>query len=132
MTKNESNVKRKTWLFDFLLVSAIAILAISVFFIMRLFADEGAVAVVTVDGKRHSSYPLSVDREVVIETEDGGSNILVIKDGKAYISSASCPDGICSKHKPISSTEQSIICLPNGVVITVEGETSPDAVDVVS
>lgn len=132
MNKNESNLKKKTLLFDFLLVSIIVIAAISAFLIIRLFADDGAVAVVTVDGKRHSSYPLCEDREVVIETEDGGTNILVISDGEAYIRSASCPDGICSRHKPISSTEESIICLPNGVVITVEGEPSSDAPDVAS
>lgn len=132
MTKNKNTLKKKTLLFDFLLVSVIAILAITAFLMIRLLADDGAVAIVTVDGKRHSSYPLCEDREVIIENGSGGTNILVIKDGKAHIRSASCPDGICSAHKPISTTDESIICLPNKVVITVEGASSSDSADVVS
>lgn len=132
MTKNKNTLKKKTLLFDFLLVCVIAILSITAFLIIRLSADDGAVAVVTVDGKRHSSYPLYEDKEVIIENGSGGTNILVISDGKVYIRSASCPDGICAAHKPIGHTDESIICLPNGVVITVEGENSTGAADVVS
>ena len=44
---------------------------------------------------------------------------------------ASCPDGICAAHKPISREGESIVCLPHRVVITVrtvEDEGGPDIV----
>ena len=44
---------------------------------------------------------------------------------------ASCPDGICVSHRPIFRDGESIVCLPNRVVITVvsDGDTaSPDIV----
>ena len=68
-----------------------------------------------------------------VYTEDGGHNRLVIKDGKAWVEEASCPDGICAAHKPIHREGESIVCLPNKVVVTVvtaEGGDNPD-VDVV-
>ena len=78
---------------------------------------------VEVDGTVMGTYPLSVDREVEIVTGENGEelNLLVIKDGKAIISTATCPDGICAAHKPISREGESIICLPHKVVITVIG-----------
>lgn len=132
MTDCKCKSRKKTFLFDLCLLCAIAVLVLSVFLIITLTSDEGAVVVVSVDGKRHSSYPLSEDREVIIESADGGYNVLVIKDGKAYVSSASCPDGICSRHKAINFTDESIICLPNKVVITVEGESDISGPDTVS
>ena len=74
---------------------------------------------VTVDGKVYGMYSLAKDREVEIKTENG-YNILVIENGKAYVKDASCPDGICSSHRPIQYSGASIICLPNRVVVSIE------------
>ena len=68
----------------------------------------------------------------MIESEGGGYNLLVIKGGEAYISEASCPDGICSSHRPIKHEGRTIVCLPNKVVITVVGQSSEPPVDAVS
>jgi hypothetical protein len=44
---------------------------------------------------------------------------LVIKDGKAFIQNADCPDKICAEHKPISKTGETIVCLPHKLVIEI-------------
>ena len=77
---------------------------------------------VTVDGEEYGTYPLSEDAEVEIRTGKNGEqlNRLVIKDGVAYVETATCPDGICAAHKPISRDGESIICLPHKVVVAVE------------
>ncbi|MBR3895198.1 MAG: NusG domain II-containing protein [Clostridia bacterium] len=95
-----------------------------------LFRGAGDSVTVTVDGKLWAEYPLNEDREIEIKTERG-VNLLVIKDGKAEIVRASCPDGICSDHRPINRDGESIICLPNKVVVTVRA-TRGDAPDVIS
>lgn len=47
----------------------------------------------------------------------------MIKDGKADITEADCPDKVCVKQKPISKAGESLVCLPNKIIITVvEGE----------
>ena len=58
-------------------------------------------------------------------------NRLVICDGKAYMETATCPDGICVAHRPIFRNGESIVCLPNRVVITVTTATKTDTPDVV-
>ena len=72
------------------------------------------------------TLPLSEDTEVTIEGVDGGENLLVIQDGTAKIESASCPDGICVRHYAISRDGESIICLPNRVVVTIRGGEKGD------
>jgi hypothetical protein len=96
-----------------------------------LFArGEGDMVEVTVGGKIFGEYYLNADRQVEIRVGDN-YNILVIENGEAYVESASCPDGICSDHRPISKNGESIACLPNKVAVTVktaETENEPDIV----
>lgn len=87
-----------------------------------VYGKEGARVRVTQDGEVCAEYSLSEDREVrIAEKEAGGSNVLVIKDGRAYVSEADCPDKLCVKQKSISHTGESIVCLPHKLVITITG-----------
>ena len=90
---------------------------------------EGSGVTVKVDDKIFGEYSLSENREVEIKSENG-INYLVIEDGKAYMRDASCPDGICVEHRPVHREGESIVCLPNKVVILVKGDEG-DAPDVV-
>ena len=101
-------------------ILAVVALGAAVLFFLR---GEGSTVQVEVDGTVIGTYPLSVDREVEIITGENGEelNLLVIKDGKATVTTATCPDGICAAHRPISREGESIICLPHKVVVTVVG-----------
>ena len=110
------------------MVGAILLLACIAFGLWQLFLTEGDAVVVIVDGVEVARYPLGQDREVPIETEGGGYNLLVIRDGRAFISEANCPDGRCARHNAVSLTTQTIVCLPHKVVIRVitEDARTPD------
>ena len=82
---------------------------------------DAAKVVVTIDGQVYGTYPLDEDRTERIELSDGSYNILTISDGYADVTEASCPDQICVKHNHIKYSKESIVCLPNKVVVTVEG-----------
>ena len=82
---------------------------------------DAAKVVVTIDGRVYGTYPLSEDRTERIELPDGSYNILTISDGYADVTEASCPDQICVKHNHIKYSKESVVCLPNKVVVTVEG-----------
>lgn len=89
-------------------------------------AAAGGIAEVAVDGEVVAELPLSEDAEMVIEGYGGGENTLVIRDGEADIISASCPDGVCVRHRAVSRDGESIICLPNRVVVTIRGGEEGD------
>lgn len=82
---------------------------------------DAVKVVVTIDGQVYGTYPLDEDRTERIELPDGSYNILTISDGYADVTEASCPDQICVKHNHIKYSKESIVCLPNKVVVTVEG-----------
>ena len=82
---------------------------------------DAAKVVVTIDGQVYGTYPLDEDRTERIELPDGSYNILTISDGYADVTEASCPDQICVKHNHIKYSKESVVCLPNKVVVTVEG-----------
>ena len=100
----------------FLLIGGAALL-----FQLARPAAAGGVAEVSVDGELVAALPLSEDGEMVIEGYGGGENTLVIRDGEADIVAATCPDGVCVRHRPISREGERIICLPNRVVVTIRG-----------
>lgn len=117
---------------DLILIGGLLVILVIAGLLFRLLRGEGDTVVVEVDGKLYGTYSLAVDRTVEIRTGDGEEdvNVLVIKDGKAYVESANCRDGICAAHRPISKRGESIVCLPHKVVITVKlaGGDGPDVV----
>lgn len=81
-------------------------------------AVEGSNIVITVDGEEYGTYSL-LEEQTIIIGEGDTKNIIEIKGGKAYMKDASCPDQLCVDQNEISFDKESIICLPNKVVITV-------------
>ncbi len=105
---------------DIILISAVLLISLVAFGVYTFTKNIGKYVTVSVNGKRIASYSLSKDRTENISSENGEcTNTLVIKDGKAKITKASCPDKICVGHPAVSRTGETIVCLPNKVVITV-------------
>ena len=75
--------------------------------------------VVYVGEEEYARFSVREDRELLIETEKG-TNRLIVKDGQADVTEASCPDKICVHHSPISQTGETIVCMPNRVIVTIE------------
>jgi len=57
-----------------------------------------------------------------------GETEITIEDGKVWVSSAPCPNKLCMRQGKIAKPGESIICLPNRLVITIQGAKQPDAV----
>ena len=123
MRKLFSNKKRA----DLILVVALLLLAGVLYLSMNANRQEGGVVVVRVDGVETERHSLAVDGTFPL---NGGTNILVIRDGQAWLSEADCPDLLCVKQGKIHYTGQVITCLPNRLTVTVEGGES-NGVDLV-
>lgn len=119
-TETLKKKSKKTFIFDAILILLILAAALSVFLIFGLKRESGEYAEVTVDGKIVGRYSLSEDREYVL---NGGTNVLIIKDGAAYMKEASCPDKTCiTRHKNgVSRDGETITCLPNRVRVEIYG-----------
>ena len=112
---------------DLILIISLLIIAVLGVVLLTCTKKTGAQVDVEIDGKYVTSYSLANDGEWVL---NGGTNILVIKNGCAYLRYSDCPDHTCVRTGKIKYTGQSIICLPNKLAIIVRGTDS--GVDLVS
>lgn len=116
-----------------LLVVLLAVAALGFYFFYFRSRSQGEQVQITVDGTVYGTYSLGKEQEIQIPDAFGATtNVLLIKDGKAKMIEANCPDKLCEYQNAISKSGESIICLPNKVVVTVTGKQEDDAIDVFS
>lgn len=114
---------------DIIVIAAILLASVGLLLAMTLTKEEGNSVVVEIDGATVATYSLDRDGEYSL---NGGTNVLVIEDGKAYLNYSNCPDHTCEKTGKIRYVGQSIICLPNKIAITIKGDAAEGGVDFVS
>ena len=111
---------KKDYIFIAVLL-AVCLAGVCLFYIF--FHQNGGQVVVTRDGETYGTYSLSKDQTISIKDGNGYvTNTLVIRNRKAYMESADCPDKLCVRQKSISLVHETIVCLPNKVVVTVENK----------
>ena len=117
MDKNKKKRKHDIVLGLILLSVALILFVID---LTNISSDTGnKKVVVSVDGKKTAEYPLKKDATYELSGSHLGTNTLVIRSGKAYISEANCPDKQCMKQGKISRTGEMLVCLPNRVVVKI-------------
>ena len=105
----------KKW--DIILCVSLAFLALGLFILPS--HAPGSHAVIEQNGKKIAVLPLGTDTSLVI-----GGNIIVVEAGKVSMQAADCPDGLCVGQGTIEKTGQSIICLPNKLLVHIDGQAS--------
>lgn len=111
---------------DIIMGIVLLIAALCLWFVFTVFFEkDGNYVLVTLDGSTYGEYSLNKDQTIEIENGDK-SNVLIIENGAVYMKDASCPDEVCIHQGSISKTGQSIICLPNKIVVTITGDADSD------
>ena len=109
-------------------VLAVLILA---FFSAPLFsfftAASGTRAVITKDNVKVAELSLSKDSMTKV-----GGMLIEVKGGRIRVASSDCPKHICSHAGWISKPGQSLVCLPNKVLIEIPSKHGSADYDTVS
>ena len=116
---------KKSILFDIILIASLLVISVGACLFLLLNREAGGAVSVEVDGEVVGVYSLSRDGEYSL---CDGSNILEIKDGRAFMKSADCPDKTCVHSHAISSVGETIVCLPNRIFVSVIGDGGVDLV----
>ena len=110
---------------DIIIIIFAVLISAGIYFSGVFSSDtKGEWAVVYVNGKEYARYDLNTDATYDIKV-DGHENVLKIENRYADMIDADCPDKLCVKQSDISYDKETIVCLPNRVVVEIEsGEKS--------
>ncbi len=85
-------------------------------------AAKGSMVYIEVNGKLYETLSLDRDKTVTVHAAGDEFNVVEVKNGRARMIDANCPDRVCIKQGWINRAGESIICLPHRVVVRVPGE----------
>ena len=105
---------------DIKLVIVLLIVSIIGVIVFKLVGESGGSALVYHDGELIKTIDLSIDNKYVVNG-DNGDVVIVVSGGKIKVDEENSPLHLCSKQGYISNTYESIVCLPNKIVINISG-----------
>ena len=117
-------MKTKTWI---LILAAVLALSLGLSILLLMPGETATHAEILSGGELVQTVDLRVDREILVRSDNGGENLVAVKDGKIGVVDATCPDHYCM-HRGFCNSGAQIVCLPNKLVIRFVGETEVDMV----
>lgn len=106
---------------DFFVIALVLICALAIW-LYPFFTKSGEHARIE-QAQTLQKVSLFEDSEIQL---DGAT--VSVKNGKIAITQSDCPDKVCIKTGEISKKGETIVCVPNEIVITIEGEQEVDTI----
>ena len=110
--------------------------------VLAMSHTGGDTVIIESGGELYATYPLAEDRLVIVpapqekasslkvpdDTKPASEqythyNVVTVSGGKVTVTEGSCKNQVCVHHSAISLSGESIVCLPNKVVIQLAEET---------
>ena len=111
---------------DFKLIGVLLFFSIIGLIFFKVFEKKGDSAYVYYDGSLVLTIDLGIDNDYVVKGYLGDV-VIAVRDGKIKVEDETSPLHLCSLQGFIDSSNESIVCLPNKVVINI-GYSELDAV----
>lgn len=106
---------------DIKLVIILCFISLIGVFAFEFFSKEGGKALVYYDGDLVKTIDLSVDSDYVVDGANG--DVLInVRSGKIKVEDENSPLHLCSKQGYVSASYESIVCLPNKIVINISSD----------
>lgn len=121
---------------DLVLISVVLVAAL-IFLVPRWMDGNNSeknhknplTATITVDGQVFKTVELTKEEQIIEIQTDHGLNILKVHDYGIEMIEADCPDEVCLTFGFVDKNNQSIVCLPNKVLVELEGPTGGESQD---
>lgn len=98
-----------------MIVYALIVLFILLIYVVGFTREPGEIVRISENNSLIAVLNLNDDgAEVILD-----GNVIKIKENSVYMEHANCPDEKCKKQGAISRVGDSIICLPNRVIVEV-------------
>ncbi len=118
---------------DLVLILLVAAAAVVLLFALRPRGGTGGLtAVVSLDGTVVAEYPLAdYDQPTQVSVEGAPYPIaLELSSDGVRVAESHCPGGDCLRTGTIHTAGQQIICLPNKLIVSLEGDSNGPAPDI--
>lgn len=96
-------------------------------------SDQGKktrYAIIAIEGEQKYKLDMSEDREIVLKEDKYpsllGEMIVEIKDNKVRVKKEQSPLHYCSMQGWVGNVGKPIVCLPNGVIVTIMSQNIGD------
>ena len=110
-----SATRKRDWILAAVLLGAAAIFYLA----GRLGASPAAYARIEINGVLVETVDLAEDRTFSVAGYNGGTNEIQVEKGKISVISATCPDKVCVNRGWAEHTGDTIVCLPNRMIIQI-------------
>lgn len=115
---------------DIIIIALALLAALALCLAARIgFGGEVTTVVVTVKGQEVLRRPLAMNGTYEIPNSDGRVNIICVENGAVYMQEANCRDGLCIHQGRMKHAAKTIVCLPNEVVVRLEGDAQQSGAD---
>lgn len=121
------NIKLKPNKNDIILIISLFIISLILIITLNLSKVKGKFANIYYNNKLILKIDLNINSTYKVKGYNGDV-IIKVKDKKIKVDSENSPYHLCSKKGYISKTYESIICLPNKIVIEISGKNELDTV----
>lgn len=123
-------MKVKARILDFFILLIFA--AAVIFPAIKIFGGKSTKKNLIVQ-TRTEKYAYALDKELHLEFEGLiGKSRIAVSDGNAWFEDSPCDNKICVESGKLNGPNQWAACLPNGIIIYIEGETEKEEVDAIA
>ena len=105
---------------DYLLIGVIGFAFFCSILFFQWISEEGTFVSISVDGNLLYRLPLNRDKSITVAGPIGQTTIL-IQNRHVWIEEAPCPHKICMRMGKIRFAKETIVCIPNRLLIRIEG-----------
>jgi len=113
---------------DYLLIGFVLVLSLLGIFMLKEDESINKKAVIYYDNEKVLEIDLSKDEDTYEVMGENGVVKIVAGLGRVKVESESSPLHLCSKQGYISSSYESIVCLPNKIVVKIESIDDIDTI----
>ena len=106
---------------DFVLIVLLIVSGILSSFYIYGNDNEDKIVIVELSGKVYGVYDLNTDRSISLKGLQSEVKIN-IENGYVFVSESGCPQKICKRMGKKDRINELIVCIPNHLIIRIEGE----------
>lgn len=108
---------------DIILAAILIVAGLAMSYFLSFGHSAGDSLKITADGESFAEYSLSEDRQISVK-QDKHINKITIKGGVVSMSFSDCRGQDCVHQHSISKAGETIVCLPNKVILEITGKNA--------